>query len=79
VYGPGYNRLDGSLFKNFRTLHDQYLQFRSDIFNALNTPAYGSPSTADDSVNGGLITAARQLQNSTPNSRFFQISAKYVF
>lgn len=79
VYGPGYNRLDGSLFKNFTTIREQYLQFRADIFNALNTPEYASPSTSDDSVNGGLISGARAIQNATPNSRFFQLSAKYVF
>ena len=31
------------------------------------------------SLNGGQITAPKAFQANTPDSRFFQISAKYVF
>jgi hypothetical protein len=44
-----------------------------------NTPILGQPSTANNSTTGGQITTARQLQLDTPNGRFFQLSAKYVF
>jgi hypothetical protein len=79
TYAPGYTRMDASVFKHFHTFREQYLELRADAFNLLNTPEYGVPSTANDSVNGGLITSAHMLQNATPNSRFFQISGKYVF
>ena len=77
--GPGYERVDASLFKSFPTYREQYLQFRADIFNALNTPAYGNPSTTNISSNGGKITGSRTFQSNTPDSRFFQFALKYTF
>ncbi len=79
VYGPGYNRLDMSLFKSFPTFHSQYLQIRVDAFNLANTPEWANPSTANDSQTGGLITSARAGQVYTPDARNFQLSGKYVF
>jgi hypothetical protein len=79
TYGPGYTRMDASVFKHFHTFREEYLELRADVFNLLNTPEYGQPGTSNDSVNGGLITSAHMLQNATPNSRFFQLSGKYVF
>lgn len=78
-YGPGYERVDMSLFKNFTTFREQSLQFRADAFNLLNTPAYGDPSTADDGQSGGRITGPRTFQSFTPDSRFFQFALKYIF
>jgi len=79
TYGPGYERVDMSLFKSFPTFREQALQFRADIFNVLNTPAYGDPSNGGVSSNGGLITGARFFQANTPDSRFFQFALKYNF
>ncbi|MDP9040018.1 MAG: carboxypeptidase regulatory-like domain-containing protein [Acidobacteriota bacterium] len=77
--GPGYERLDASLFKNFHTFREQALQFRADIFNVLNTPAYGNPNTTNISSGGGQITSARTFQSNTPDSRFFQFALKYTY
>jgi len=80
IYGPGYERVNMSLFKNFRTYEQQYLQFRADAFNLLNHPSWGNPN--DDTSNdpgGGDITGSQTFQNFTPDSRFFQLSVKYVF
>ncbi len=79
VYGPGYERVDASLFKSFSAFREQNLQFRADIFNVLNTPAYGNPSTTTISSTGGQITGARLFQANTPDSRFFQFALKYTF
>lgn len=79
VYGPGYNRLDMSLFKSFPIYREEHLQLRVDVFNLLNTPEYGNPSTSNDGQSGGLITGARTGQLYTPDARFFQLSGKYVF
>jgi hypothetical protein len=78
VYGPGYNRTAASLFKNFITFHEQYLQFRADIFNVFNTPAYGQPSSGINS-SSGQITGPRFTGNYTPDARFFQLALKYLF
>jgi hypothetical protein len=79
ITGPGYERIDMSLFKDFTTFRERYFQFRADIFNVLNTPAYGDPSVTTDNPSGGQITSARQFANFTPNARFFQFALKYVF
>jgi hypothetical protein len=68
-----------SLFKDFTTFREQRLQFRVDAFNLLNTPSWGTPSVTSDAPTGGDITAPRSFQNNTPDARFFQLSAKYIF
>ncbi len=77
--GPGYERVDASLFKSFHTFREQSVQFRADIFNVLNTPAYGNPNNTGISSTGGLITGARFFQANTPDSRFFQFALKYLY
>jgi len=76
---PGYERVDASLFKSFATFREQNLQFRADVFNVLNTPAYGTPANLNVSTTGGLINSARTFQSNTPDSRFFQFALKYTF
>jgi hypothetical protein len=39
-YGPGYHRLDFSLFKNFRVNERMHFEFRSEFFNLTNTPNF---------------------------------------
>jgi hypothetical protein len=58
AFGPGYERIDMSIFKSFPIFHEQALQFRADAFNLLNTPAYGTPNGSIGS-NGGQITSAQ--------------------
>jgi hypothetical protein len=79
VFGPGYERINMSMFKDFPTWHEEYLEFRGDIFNVLNTPAYGEPSVTNINSNGGQITSPRTFQNYTPDARFFQFALKYAF
>lgn len=77
--GPGYERVDMSLFKSFKTFREQNLQFRTDVFNLLNTPAYAQPGNSGTGTNGGQITNVRFFQGFTPDSRFFQFALKYNF
>ena len=79
IHGPGFNRVNMSIFKDFPTVKQQYLEVRSDIFNLFNHPSWGQPGNTNDSTNAGLITSYLGLQNNTPDARFFQLSAKYVF
>jgi hypothetical protein len=79
IYGPGYNRVNMSAFKNFATWREQYLQFRVDAFNLLNHPTLGTPFDTSNDATGGGISSPQVFQNFTPDSRFFQLSAKYVF
>lgn len=78
VGGPGYQRINMSLFKSFTTYESQYLQFRADVFNLFNTPAFNTPGGGINS-NGGQITSTRNMGQFTPNSRFLQLALKYYF
>jgi hypothetical protein len=77
---PGYERINMSVFKNFTTFREQYLQFRADVFNLFNTPAWGAPSNSGISgTNAGQITGTRFIGNFSPDPRFFQLALKYNF
>jgi hypothetical protein len=79
IYGPGYERVNMSLFKNFHTWREQYFQFRADAFNLLNHPTWGQVSDTSLDGTGDQISNAQSFQNYTPDARFFQLSGKYVF
>jgi hypothetical protein len=79
IHGPGFERINMSAFKNFKTWRDQYVQVRADAFNLFNTPTLGQPSDTSLDPTAGNITNTQQLQNYTPDARFFQLAAKYVF
>ncbi len=79
VYGPGYYGVNMSLFRSFKTWREQTLQFRADSFNILNHPTLANPSLTGINSTGGGITAPKNFQSDTPDARFFQISAKYIF
>ena len=85
IVGPGYERINMSMFKNFKTWREQYIQFRADAFNLFNHPTWGQPSTdpntgsMDLSLASGSITGPQTFQANTPDARFFQLAAKYVF
>jgi hypothetical protein len=76
--GPGFERVNASVFKDFSVYRNQKLTFRADIFNVMNTPAWGEPGGNNGST-GAQITSTRSLQKDSPDSRFFQIALKYAF
>jgi len=79
VYGPGYERVNMSIFKDFKLFREHTFQFRADIFNVLNTPSLGEPNDSSIDSSGGNITGPRGFQKLTPDARFFQLSGKYSF
>ena len=78
IYGPGYNRANVSLFKNFSTFETQYLQFRADIFNVYNHAAWGTPNSSIN-TGGGYISSTRTTGKYQPDARFIQLALKYYF
>jgi hypothetical protein len=66
VRSPGRNNFDISLFKTTSLSERLRVQFRAEVFNALNRPEYSSPSTSFGAANFGVITSAntfsRQIQ-----------------
>jgi outer membrane receptor protein involved in Fe transport len=79
IYGPGYYRVDMSLFKSFSTFREQKLQLRVDAFNLLNHPTLSNPGNSSDGSSGGQIYGPKFFQSNTPDARFFQVSGKYSF
>jgi hypothetical protein len=79
ISGPGYERIDMTMTKNFTTYEKQYLQFRADVFKLFNTPSWGAPSNTGTGSGGGQITGNAFLGNYTPDGRFFQLALKYYF
>ena len=79
IDGPGFQRLNMSMSKNFATFRTQYISFRADCFNILNHPTFANPATTNLSNTAGTITSDLTLQANTPDARIFQLSAKYIF
>lgn len=50
VPGPGFHRLDFSLFKDFQLSERFKLQFRSEFFNILNHPNFNAPGFGGNGV-----------------------------
>jgi hypothetical protein len=81
VAGPGFWRLNMSLFKDFRTFREQYLELRVDAFNVLNHPSLAQPGSlsTDITSTSAVITGPGSNQTNTIDARFLQFSGKYVF
>jgi hypothetical protein len=62
--------VDLSLAKNFRIREEMKLQFRADMFNALNHVNLGAPSTGIDSSTFGRITGAGGMRSMQVGLRF---------
>ena len=79
ITGPGFERVNMSIFKSFNVFKEDKLDFRADIFNVLNTPALANPSDTNINANAGQITGVRSLQRYSPDSRFIQLSLRFAF
>jgi Carboxypeptidase regulatory-like domain/TonB dependent receptor/TonB-dependent Receptor Plug Domain len=88
-YGPGFHRLDFSLFKSFPTTERTHLEFRAEFFNLTNTPNFSLPGFGGNGVvpapgaldytspaNFGKITSTRDGQN---DQREIQFALKFYF
>lgn len=56
VRTDGVSNFDLSLFKQFRFSETRYLEFRLELFNAFNTPTFGTPSRVFNSAAFGAVT-----------------------
>ncbi len=80
ITGPGVATLDGSLLKTFRLaakLEKLDLQFRAEIFNALNHPNFALPGNTDVfDANGASTGSAGLLTATSTSSRQIQFGLK---
>jgi len=86
--GPGYHRLDFSLFKSFRVNERMHFEFRSEFFNLTNTPSFSLPGFGGNGVTAapgaldytsdsfGKITSTRDGQN---DQREIQFALKFYW
>jgi len=72
AHGPGFHRLDFSLFKDFRTTENTHLEFRGEFFNLTNTPQFSNPSFLDftNTATFGRITGLRDGANDPRQVQF---------
>lgn len=74
IVGPGFNRLDVGIFRNFKLVHGVVFTLRGEGFNVLNHTNWGSVGTSANSSLGnfGQITATR-------DPRILQVAGKINF
>ncbi len=80
--GPGFHRLDFSLFKEFRMTERTRIEFRAEAFNLTNTPNFSPPGFSGNGVvaapgsldytssSFGQITSTRDFQNDQRELQF---------
>ncbi len=81
LYGPGLQRVDLSLFKNFDLFKRTKLEFRTEAFNVLNTAQFIAPN-ASLSLSGGVPVSTFGTITSTANAynpRIVQLAARIKF
>ncbi len=79
---PGQRNLDFSMYKNFQINEQFKLQFRSEFFNALNTPYFGQPNNIGfSSTNVITPDAARmgEVRSTRTSMRIIQFGLKLSF
>jgi hypothetical protein len=72
VRGPGFSRVDMSLFKNFNFTKTQQIQLRIEAFDIFNQIRFGQPGNTIGSPTFGQITSA-------DDGRVVQLGIKYTF
>ena len=72
VRGPGFQRTDLSVFKNFDFATRHRIQVRIEGFNIWNQPRFGQPGNTIGTANFGVISSAE-------DGRIVQLGIKYIF
>jgi Carboxypeptidase regulatory-like domain/TonB dependent receptor len=75
LYGPGLQRVDLSLFKNFDIYERLKLEFRTEAFNVLNTAQFANPTGSLGNALNGQVTSTSNAYN----PRLIQFAARLKF
>ena len=73
VPGPGFHRLDFSIFKDFPLGEKRKLQFRMEIFNVTNHPNFNAPGFGGNGV--VAIGGSTDFTNTSPTTNFGEIGS----
>jgi hypothetical protein len=83
--GPGFQKADLALFKDFRLTERFVLQFKAEAFNATNTPRFGNPASNVSSMTinsaTGAVTNANNFMaiTSASDERKFRFGLRLSF
>jgi hypothetical protein len=78
--GPAVYNWDFSLFKRFRFLERQEIQFRAEFFNIFNTPQFNLPgSSIASAANFGVSTGTLSTVSNFGTQRQVQFGLRYMF
>jgi hypothetical protein len=79
--GPGVNKWDLALFKNFRVREGKNLQFRGELFNAFNHPSFTSVGRTLNTTATGVNPLASNFAvvTDTRDARVVQFALKLTF
>jgi hypothetical protein len=72
VRGPGFNRTDLSIFKNFTFAKNKQIQIRVEGFNVFNQERFSNPVNLSSAANFGQLTTS-------DDGRIIQFGAKFSF
>jgi carboxypeptidase family protein len=73
VPGPGFHRMDFSIFKDIALTERYRLQFRTEIFNIFNHPNFNSPGFGGNGV--VAISGSTDFTNTSKNSTFGELGS----
>ena len=72
IVGPGYNRLDVGIFRNFRIYENLVFQLRGEAFNVANHTNWQGVGTTATATTFGQVTSTR-------DPRILQVAGKITF
>jgi hypothetical protein len=79
IGGPGFNRLDMSLFKSFKLpFRESAFELRADAINLMNTPSFGDPNNGLTGGSAGQINSTR-FSGLLPDGRVIQVAGRITF
>ena len=79
---PGQRSLDFSVYKNFQIREAWRLQFRTELFNATNTPYFGNPNGLSYVSNNSVVpdgSRIGEITNLRQPMRIIQLGLKLAF
>ena len=85
AFVPPTGNLDGSIFRSFRVREKASLQFRWEVFNLSNTPAFGNPgataSSATRNTDGTVRTTGgfTEITSASATERRMRFAIKILF
>jgi len=79
--GPGVNKWDLSMFKNFRWGEGRNMQFRTEFYNAFNHPSFTTVGASLTTTNAGVNPAANNFAviTATRDARVLQFGLRITF